>query len=151
VEDDSDLREGLAMTLELHGAAVTAVGSSQDALLAFGGDVPDVLLSDLSMPGEDGYSLIQKVRALPPHRGGRVPAAAVTARTSAEDRRRVLAEGFQLHVPKPVGGEELVSAVARLAGRSTGTDARPGVRTRLPAKARDGALVSARLRHGADG
>jgi CheY-like chemotaxis protein len=81
--------------------------------------VPDVLLSDLSMPGEDGFTLIAKVRALPADRGGQVPAAAVTARTTAEDQRRVLAAGFQMHLPKPVHATDLVTAVAQLSGQSS--------------------------------
>jgi CheY-like chemotaxis protein len=151
VEDDRDLRDSLVMALEVYGASVTAVASSRDALQALGDDVPDVLLSDLSMPGEDGYSLIRKVRALAPERGGRVPAAAVTARASAEDRRRVLAEGFQLHVPKPVGGEELVTVVGRLAGRFTGIDSCPVFRRRAPATARSGARVGSPLPPGERG
>jgi CheY-like chemotaxis protein len=118
VDDDPDSLETMTMLLELDGAFVTAVGSARDALQALEQNTPDVLLSDLSMPGEDGYALIGKVRALPADRGGRVPAAAVTARTSVEDRRRVLAAGFQVHVPKPVHAMELATVVARLAGLS---------------------------------
>lgn len=118
VDDDLDSREIMTTLLELYGASVTAVGSAREALQALRQNTPDVLLSDLSMPGEDGYALIGKVRALPPDRGGRVPAAAVTARTSAEDRRRVLAAGFQVHVPKPVHAMELATVVARLGGLS---------------------------------
>ena len=77
----------------------------------------DVLLSDLGMPWEDGYVLIAKVRALPRERGGRIPAAALTAYVRAEDRVRVLGSGFQLHVPKPLEPNELVAVVANLAGR----------------------------------
>ena len=118
VDDDVDFRESLTMLLELYGASVIAVGSAREALQALEQNTPDVLLSDLSMPGEDGYALIGKVRALPADRGGRVPAAAVTARTSAEDRRRVLAAGFQVHVPKPVHAIDLATVVARLGGLS---------------------------------
>jgi CheY-like chemotaxis protein len=118
VDDDLDLRESLAMLLELYGASVTAVGSAREALQVLSQAVPDVLLSDLCMPGEDGYDLIRKIRALPPDRGAQVPAAAITARTGAEDRRRALAEGFQAHVPKPVRGEDLAVVVARLGGRA---------------------------------
>jgi CheY-like chemotaxis protein len=118
VDDDPDVRESLTMFLELYGASVTAAGSAREALQALSHAVPDVILSDLAMPGEDGYELIRKIRALPPDRGAQVPAAAITARTGAEDRRRVLAEGFQAHVPKPVSGEDLALVVARLGGRS---------------------------------
>jgi CheY-like chemotaxis protein len=116
VEDDCDLRESLAILLEVCGASVTAVGSSRAALDALSQTVPDVLLSDLSMPEEDGFTLIRKIRALPANRGGRVPAAAVTAQASSEDRRRVLAAGFQAHVAKPVHVTELAAVVARLGG-----------------------------------
>jgi CheY-like chemotaxis protein len=119
VEDDCDLRESLTILLEVYGASVTAVGSSRAALEALSQTVPDVLLSDLSMPGEDGFTLIGRVRALPADRGGHVPAAAVTARVSAEDRRRVLAAGFQVHVAKPAHATELVAVVARLGALST--------------------------------
>jgi CheY-like chemotaxis protein len=118
VEDDCDSRESLTMLLEVYGASVTAVASSRAALEALSQTVPDVLLSDLSMPGEDGFTLIGKVRALPADRGGYVPAAAVTARTSAEDRRRVIAAGFQLHVAKPVHATELAAVVFRLRASS---------------------------------
>jgi CheY-like chemotaxis protein len=79
--------------------------------------LPDVLVCDLGMPGEDGYSLMQRIRALPVERGGRVRAAAVTSYTRGEDRRRALAVGFNLHLSKPVDPSELVVSVARLADR----------------------------------
>jgi CheY-like chemotaxis protein len=124
VDDDLDLRESLSLLLELYGASVTAVGSAREALQVLSATVPDVLLSDLAMPGMDGYDLIRKIRALSPDRGAYVPAAAVSARTGPEDRRRALAEGFQIYVPKPVSGEDLVAVVARLGGR---TASRAGV------------------------
>ena len=70
------------------------------------------------MPAEDGFSLIAKVRELPPERGGRIPAAALTAYVRAEDRVKVLRAGFQLHVPKPIEPAELVTVVANLARRT---------------------------------
>jgi CheY-like chemotaxis protein len=117
VDDDQDLRESVTMLLELYGATVAAVGSAPEALQILGRFGPDVLLSDLCMPGEDGYELIRKIRALPPDRGALVPAAAITARTTPEARRRALAEGFQAYVPKPVSGVDLAEVVARLGGR----------------------------------
>jgi CheY-like chemotaxis protein len=78
---------------------------------------PDVLLSDVEMPGESGYNLISKIRRLPPERGGRVPAAALTAYARLEDRTRALRAGFQMHVPKPLNPAELTTIVASLAGR----------------------------------
>jgi CheY-like chemotaxis protein len=77
-------------------------------------EVPDVMLSDVSMPEEDGYSLIRKVRALPRDRGGDVPAAAITAYARPEDRRELLNAGFSIHLPKPIEPAELVAVVATL-------------------------------------
>lgn len=77
----------------------------------------DVLVSDIGMPAMDGYALISKVRQLPVERGGRIPAAALTAYAGIEDRRRALSAGYQMHIPKPVEPAELTSAVASLAER----------------------------------
>jgi CheY-like chemotaxis protein len=78
---------------------------------------PDVILSDLEMPGEDGYSLIRKVRERSPEQGGTVPAAALTAYARTEDRLQSLRAGFHRHVPKPVPPDELTEIVASLAAR----------------------------------
>jgi signal transduction histidine kinase len=118
VEDEEDTRELLITALEQCGAQVIAVSSVADALEQLDERPPDVLVSDLAMPGEDGYALIRKVRARPAERGGRVPAAALTAYARAEDRVRSLAAGFQMHVPKPIDPADLVSMVAALAGRT---------------------------------
>jgi CheY-like chemotaxis protein len=79
-----------------------------------GEQVPDVLLSDIGMPEEDGYDLIRRVRALPRDRGGDVPAAALTAYARPEDRRRLLNAGYSMHLPKPIEPAELVAVVATL-------------------------------------
>jgi signal transduction histidine kinase len=118
VEDEEDTRELLTTALEQCGAEVDAVVSAAEALERLDGRLPDVLVSDLAMPDEDGYALIRKVRARPAERGGRVPAAALTAYARAEDRVRSLAAGFQMHVPKPIDPADLVSMVAALAGRT---------------------------------
>ena len=76
---------------------------------------PDVLMSDIGMPGTDGYELIQKIRSLSVECGGSIPAAAVTAYAREEDRQRALAAGFQTHIPKPVIASQLIEAVAHLA------------------------------------
>ena len=115
VEDEKDTRELLVMALEGCGAKVTSTVSVPEALAAFENATPDVIVSDIGLPGEDGYSFIRKVRAR--NGGGRVPAAAVTAYAGAEDRRRALESGFQTHLAKPVDPSELVATVARLAGR----------------------------------
>ncbi len=118
VEDEKDTRELLVMALEGCGARVTSAVSVPEALAAFERAAPDVIVSDIGLPGEDGYSFIRKVRAR--NGGGRVPAAAVTAYAGAEDRRRALESGFQTHLAKPVDPSELVATVARLAGRRVG-------------------------------
>nr|MBA2526931.1 response regulator [Pyrinomonadaceae bacterium] len=93
--------------------------SAAAALEAVAEEVFDVLISDIGMPDEDGYSLIAKVRALGKERGGKVPAAAaLTAYVGEKDRIRVLQSGFQIHVPKPISPSELVAVVANLAGRT---------------------------------
>jgi signal transduction histidine kinase len=117
VEDEADTRELLALSLQQCGAEVAAFGSVPEALAAFDLAVPDVLLSDIGVPGEDGYSLIRKVRAREPALGGNVPAAALTAYARAEDRLRALEAGYQTHLAKPVDPAELIATVARLAGR----------------------------------
>lgn len=115
VDDARNVREVVADSLTQYGATVTAVGSAEEGLAALQRERPDVLLSDLAMPGRGGYWLIGQVRALPPERGGITPAAALTAYTGPEHRASVLRAGFQLHVEKPVGLDALVGAVARLA------------------------------------
>jgi CheY-like chemotaxis protein len=100
------------------GAEVTAVGSAREALREVERLRPDVLVSDLGMPGEDGYWLIREVRALPTDRGGKTPAAVLTAYVGAKDQQRTMRAGFQNHVPKPVEPQELVAVVANLAGHT---------------------------------
>jgi len=115
VDDDTDARHLVQTVLEECGSAVRVASNVADAIRAIEEQVPDVLLSDIGMPGEDGYALIRRVRSLPPGRGGSVPAAALTAYTRAEDRVQVLDAGYTMHVPKPVGPDELISVVTNLA------------------------------------
>jgi CheY-like chemotaxis protein len=115
VDDEPDARETLQQILEHCNAEARTAGSAAEALRALEDWRPDVLLSDIGMPGEDGYELIQRVRSLPSERGGRTPAAALTAFARGEDRRRALRAGFQLHVAKPVDMRELATVVASLA------------------------------------
>jgi PAS domain S-box-containing protein len=119
VDDDEDARRLVRTVLESCDARVTTVSNAADALSALQSSRPDVLISDLGMPAEDGYSLIKKVRALPRQQGGQTPAAALTAYARAEDRMRVLRSGFQIHLPKPVEPAELVAVVANLVGRAS--------------------------------
>jgi PAS domain S-box-containing protein len=117
VDDEPDTRELIQEVLKECGSEVITSNSVADALVAIEQHRPDILLTDLGMPDEDGYSLISKVRALPAEQGGQIPAAALTAYVRAEDRLRVLRSGFQFHLPKPVDSAELVTVVASLAGR----------------------------------
>jgi signal transduction histidine kinase len=117
VEDETDTRELLVVALQQCGAEVSAFGSVPEALEALERALPHVLLSDIGVPGEDGYSLIRKVRARGPGQGGDLPAAALTAYARVEDRQRALDAGYQTHLAKPVDPTELIAAVARLAGR----------------------------------
>ena len=118
VDDDADTLDALRHLLEQSGARVSTASSAPSAYQAVAGEPPDVILSDIGMPGEDGLSLIRKVRQLDPDRGGRVPAAALTAYTQASDRERALSAGFQAFLAKPVDPRELAAVVARLAERS---------------------------------
>jgi signal transduction histidine kinase len=117
LEDDADSRDLLVMALEQCGAEVTAFASVPEALASFDTAVPDVLVSDIGVPFEDGYSFIRKVRSRLPAQGGTVPAAALTAYARADDRLQALEAGFQTHLAKPVEPSELIAAVAHLAGR----------------------------------
>ena len=112
VEDDADARELAAFVLEESGANVTAVGSVKEALSASPQQRPQILVSDISMPGEDGYDLIRQIR----DRSSAVelPAIALTAYAREEDRQQLLKAGFQMHLPKPIEPVELITAVARL-------------------------------------
>jgi two-component system CheB/CheR fusion protein len=115
VDNDADARDVLSTVLAQRGAEVLTAASAAEALGVLERDRLDVLVSDIGMPDEDGYALIAKVRALPPERGGQIPAAALTAYAGAEDRDHVLAAGFQRHVPKPADPVALVQVVAELA------------------------------------
>ncbi|BBD65013.1 multi-sensor hybrid histidine kinase [Nostoc commune NIES-4072] len=118
VDDEADARHLLTMILGQYGAQVMAAPSASDALLALQEFRPHVLVSDIGMPQEDGYTLIRQVRALPADQGGRIPAVALTAYARAEDRTQALLAGFQLHVPKPVNPGELAAVIANLTGRT---------------------------------
>ena len=118
VDDERDTIELFTSLFTQHGAEVIAARSAAEALGLLAATRPDVLVCDVEMPGEDGYTLIRKVRALGTKEGGSIPAVAVTAYGSVEDRIRLLAAGFQMHVPKPVEPAELITVVASVAGRS---------------------------------
>ena len=117
VEDEADTRELVAFTLSRCGAEVRTCGTAAEALRALAEWAPEVLLSDIGLPGTDGYAFIRQVRELPPDSAGRVPAAALTAYAGVEDRQRALAAGFQTHLAKPLDPSELIAVVAKLADR----------------------------------
>jgi PAS domain S-box-containing protein len=124
VDDEADARELIATLLKQYGARVTVASCAAEAFdkLRKGeaGARPDVLVSDISMPDEDGYMLIERVRKLPPEEGGKIPAIALTALERANDRIKALASGFSMHVPKPVEPEELAMVIANLTGHPAG-------------------------------
>ncbi|HEX4900732.1 MAG TPA: ATP-binding protein [Pyrinomonadaceae bacterium] len=117
VDDEADTCELLRSLLTKCGADVTAARSASEAFRLFQLVIPEVLVSDIGMPHEDGYELMRKVRALPEESGGKVPAVALTAYARAEDRVRALRAGFQMHVSKPIELTELVAIVASLGDR----------------------------------
>jgi PAS domain S-box-containing protein len=118
VDDEADTREMLKFGISQCGAVVTTAASASEALEAMDKEKPEILISDIGMPDEDGYELIKKVRARPVERGGEIPAIALTAYARTEDRMRVLRSGYQMHVPKPVEFAELVAIMASLLKRS---------------------------------
>ena len=122
VDDEVDTREWIVTILKQSGAEAKAVGSVGEALEALENFKPDVLVSDIGMPGEDGYTLIRKIRQLEPETGGRIPAVALTGYARVEDYRAALAAGFQLHVAKPIRAAELIAVIASLATMSKESD-----------------------------
>jgi CheY-like chemotaxis protein len=115
VDDDEDARDVLRAALNSYGAEVTTAAGAPQALDALASEKVDVLVSDINMPGMDGYEFIRRVRAMEPEQGGQIPAVALTAYARAEDRLRALQSGYQTHVPKPVEPAELEVVVATLA------------------------------------
>ena len=111
VDDSADNLALFSIWLRKSGAEIETLASAVGILEAIENFKPHVLLSDISMPGEDGFALIAKVRALSKQRGGRIPAAALTANARIEDRDQALAAGFQMHIPKPVTCKHLIEAV----------------------------------------
>jgi CheY-like chemotaxis protein len=114
VDDDTDTREWLTMVLEVNGIAVESVESAEQALAALERLRPDLLISDIGMPEEDGYVMMRKVRALSAERGGLTPAAALTAYAGDAARERSLNAGFQVHLSKPIDPGDLISAIRKL-------------------------------------
>jgi PAS domain S-box-containing protein len=119
VDDEPDTRELLRQGLEYCGANVRLASSAADALAALGGEVPDILISDIGMPNVDGYELIRQVRNLQTERGSQVAAIALTAYTRVEDRLQALRAGYDMHVPKPVELTELCAVAVSLTRRKS--------------------------------
>ncbi len=119
VDDEAEAREILSTVMTRTGAEVTACHSASEALATLLEWKPDVILSDIAMPDEDGYTFIGKVRSLPREKGGETPAAALSAYARDIDRRQALAAGYQMHIAKPISAAQLVTMVARLAGRES--------------------------------
>ena len=117
VDDERDARDLIRRVLEEHGAVVSAVASGQEALRALAADPPDVLLSDVGMPGMDGYQFMRSVRASDSDYR-RVPAIALTAFARGEDRKKALLAGYQSHLAKPFDIAELVIVLAGLVERT---------------------------------
>jgi PAS domain S-box-containing protein len=117
VEDDDDSRKLLGTMLKRYGARVTSSKSAAEALHLFEEELPDVIVSDIGMPDQDGYDLIRKLRALPIEKGGKTPAIALTGYASRKDRERALNSGYQQHMAKPIEQADIVAAIARLIGR----------------------------------
>ena len=116
VEDDDDSRKLLETMLKHYGAKVTSTKSAAEALEVFADELPDVLISDIGMPDQDGYELIRKLRERPVDEGGATPAIAVTGYASRKDRERALAAGYHKHMAKPVEHAEMIAAIATLIG-----------------------------------
>jgi len=117
VDDEQDARAFVKRLLTTAGGTVSTAGSVDDALARISEDIPDVLVCDIGMPEEDGYSLIRRLRASEDDRMRDIPAVALTAYARSEDRTKTIRSGFQNHLAKPVEPAELLAVVASLAGR----------------------------------
>ena len=121
VDDEADARQLVKRLLEMAGATVSMAGSSSEAMERILAGRPDVLVCDIGMPGEDGYSLIRQLRVLEESRESALPAVALTAYARPEDRTKAVRSGFQNHLAKPVEPARLLAIVSSLAGRRVTT------------------------------
>src|SRR5690606_12715520 len=117
VDDEADARVLLSRMLGECGATVLTASGADEAIQLLAAEDPDVLVSDIGMPGKDGYQLIEQIRQLPEQMGGDTPAVALTAFARSEDRTRAIMAGYQIHISKPIEARELVATIASLAGR----------------------------------
>jgi CheY-like chemotaxis protein len=120
VDDERDTREFVGTVLMTCGAEMVSVGSATEALDHMERQRFDLLVSDIGMPEINGYDLIGRIRQLGQEQGGRTPAVALTARAGIDDRKRALAAGYQMHIPKPFVAAELISAAILLTERQSG-------------------------------
>nr|WP_278002813.1 ATP-binding protein [Nodosilinea sp. LEGE 06152] len=118
VDDEANTREFMAFLLELNGAKVVTAASADEAISVLAQFAPDILLSDIGMPQVDGYTLMRRVRSLPPKQGGQIPAIALTAYAGEIDYQQAMAAGFQKHIAKPVEPDHLIEAIAGLLSRN---------------------------------
>ncbi len=118
VDDEEDARDIVAAMLKHEGADVETAPSAHDGFELVTSFLPHVLVSDIGMPGEDGYSFVARVRKLPAQTGGKTPSIALTAYSSPEDRRRALAAGFDVHLTKPIDLGHLISVIVKLSQTS---------------------------------
>jgi CheY-like chemotaxis protein len=121
VEDDDDNAEMLAMVLELEGAQTQIASTADVAMMKIRAFRPHVLVSDIGLPGKDGYAFVRELRAIGSEDVAAIPAIALSGYSDPEHVERSLRAGFQLHVPKPIHRPHLIAHVARLAGRTVGT------------------------------
>jgi PAS domain S-box-containing protein len=119
VEDEEDAREFVGALLESRGATVRLTASAAEAYVSLDQGLPDVIVSDIGMPDEDGYAFARRLRTFPRERGGVTPIVALTAYASAQDRRRAIEAGYDYHLPKPVDSEELIRVLDRLSREPT--------------------------------
>jgi PAS domain S-box-containing protein len=122
VDDEADARDYLTAALQECQAEVTIATSAAQAIATLAQVAPDLLISDIGMPEEDGYSLIRRIRALPAHQGGAIPAIATTAYARTEDQDRAITAGFQVHLPKPIEPTKLAAAILALVREGRGVD-----------------------------
>jgi len=116
VDDEADAREVVSTALAQCGARTAAVSSAREAMQILTEFTPDVVVSDIAMPGEDGYSLVRRIRGMKSEMAA-VPVVALTAFTQPDDRRRAIRAGFKHFVPKPVEIDELAAVVRNVADR----------------------------------
>lgn len=114
VDDDPDSRDLVAFLLEEYGIEVMVVASALEVLKTLASVQPDILLCDIGMPDMDGYMLMRQIRAMPPEKGGQIPAIALTAYAGESNQQQALKAGFQWHLAKPVEPMDVIAVIAEL-------------------------------------